>query len=108
MLRDIDHPYAHGNAVYDITFEFSPELVPGAGEGEQPSQKTEAVVGPYDLQYDRPYERMCLLYRCSPLPIKARAVCLPHIITLREYLCPIDCRDAVSSLRAVRTRKSPD
>jgi NAD+ synthase (glutamine-hydrolysing) len=30
--------------------EFSPELVPGNGDGDQPSQKTEAVVGPYELQ----------------------------------------------------------
>jgi NAD+ synthase (glutamine-hydrolysing) len=30
--------------------EFSPELVPGSVDGDQPSQKTEAVVGPYELQ----------------------------------------------------------
>jgi NAD+ synthase (glutamine-hydrolysing) len=30
--------------------EFSPELVPGSDDGEQPSQKTEATVGPYELQ----------------------------------------------------------
>ena len=30
--------------------EFSPELVPGSTDGDQPSQKTEAVVGPYELQ----------------------------------------------------------
>lgn len=30
--------------------EFSPELVPGNGDGDQPSQKTEAVIGPYELQ----------------------------------------------------------
>ena len=30
--------------------EFSPELVPGNGDGDQPSQKTEVVVGPYELQ----------------------------------------------------------
>lgn len=29
--------------------EVSPELVPGANEGDQPSQKTEAVIGPYEL-----------------------------------------------------------
>jgi NAD+ synthase (glutamine-hydrolysing) len=136
MLRDIDHPYAHGQPVYDVTFEnvqagertshlfrlanlhqalvlgtgdlselalgwctygvgdhmshyavnasvpktliqflirwvadtqqlsaeastvlhailateFSPELVPGAVDGDQPSQKTEEIVGPYELQ----------------------------------------------------------
>jgi NAD+ synthase (glutamine-hydrolysing) len=136
MLRDLDHPYAHGEPVYDITFEnvqagertshlfrlanyhramvlgtgdlselalgwstygvgdhmshynvnasvpktliqylirwvadtdqlgeeaslvlraileteVSPELIPGDGNGDQPSQKTEAVVGPYELQ----------------------------------------------------------
>jgi NAD+ synthase (glutamine-hydrolysing) len=30
--------------------EFSPELIPGDGDGDQPSQITEAVVGPYELQ----------------------------------------------------------
>ncbi len=136
MLRDLDHPYAQGEAVYDVTFEnvqagertshlfrlanyhqalvvgtgdlselalgwctygvgdhmahysvnasvpktliqflirwvadtaqlgqeasrvlrdivdteFSPELVPGDRNGDQPSQITEAVVGPYELQ----------------------------------------------------------
>ena len=30
--------------------EFSPELVPGDLNGDQPSQKTEAIVGPYELQ----------------------------------------------------------
>ena len=136
MLRDLDHPYAHGEPVYDVTFEnvqagertshlfrlanyhralvlgtgdlselalgwctygvgdhmshyainasvpktliqflirwvadtaqlgqpasqvlraileteVSPELVPGALDGDQPSQKTEDIVGPYELQ----------------------------------------------------------
>jgi NAD+ synthase (glutamine-hydrolysing) len=30
--------------------EFSPELIPGDPNGEQPTQKTEEVVGPYELQ----------------------------------------------------------
>src|SRR6266478_4494658 len=30
--------------------EFSPELIPGDINGDQPGQKTEAVVGPYELQ----------------------------------------------------------
>jgi NAD+ synthase (glutamine-hydrolysing) len=30
--------------------EFSPELIPGDIDGDQPGQKTEAVVGPYELQ----------------------------------------------------------
>ncbi|HXG52442.1 MAG TPA: NAD(+) synthase [candidate division Zixibacteria bacterium] len=30
--------------------EFSPELVPGDPDGEQPSQRTEEIVGPYELQ----------------------------------------------------------
>jgi NAD+ synthase (glutamine-hydrolysing) len=30
--------------------EFSPELIPGDGAGDQPGQSTEAVVGPYELQ----------------------------------------------------------
>jgi NAD+ synthase (glutamine-hydrolysing) len=36
------------HAILDTAF--SPELVPGDTEGDQPSQKTEAVVGPYELQ----------------------------------------------------------
>jgi NAD+ synthase (glutamine-hydrolysing) len=30
--------------------EFSPELVPGDPDGEQPTQRTEDVIGPYELQ----------------------------------------------------------
>ena len=30
--------------------EFSPELIPGDGNGDQPSQRTETIVGPYELQ----------------------------------------------------------
>jgi NAD+ synthase (glutamine-hydrolysing) len=30
--------------------EFSPELIPGNIDGDQPSQRTEAIVGPYELQ----------------------------------------------------------
>lgn len=30
--------------------EFSPELIPGDPNGEQPSQRTEDVIGPYELQ----------------------------------------------------------
>jgi NAD+ synthase (glutamine-hydrolysing) len=30
--------------------EFSPELIPGDLDGDQPGQRTEAVVGPYELQ----------------------------------------------------------
>jgi NAD+ synthase (glutamine-hydrolysing) len=33
-----------------VATEFSPELVPGETQGNQPSQKTEEVVGPYELQ----------------------------------------------------------
>ncbi len=33
-----------------IETEFSPELIPGDINGDQPGQKTEAVVGPYELQ----------------------------------------------------------
>ena len=33
-----------------VETEFSPELVPGDQNGNQPSQKTEEVVGPYELQ----------------------------------------------------------
>src|SRR5207247_9044207 len=33
-----------------LATEISPELVPGDGDGAQPSQGTEAVIGPYELQ----------------------------------------------------------
>ena len=32
-----------------LATEVSPELVPGDGSGDQPEQKTEAVIGPYEL-----------------------------------------------------------
>ena len=32
-----------------LATEVSPELVPGDGTGDQPNQKTEAVIGPYEL-----------------------------------------------------------
>ena len=32
-----------------LNTEVSPELVPGEGEGDQPSQKTEDLIGPYEL-----------------------------------------------------------
>src|SRR2546427_399559 len=32
-----------------LATEVSPELVPGDGTGDEPSQKTEAVIGPYEL-----------------------------------------------------------
>jgi NAD+ synthase (glutamine-hydrolysing) len=33
-----------------LATEFSPELVPGTGDTDQPAQKTEQIVGPYELQ----------------------------------------------------------
>jgi NAD+ synthase (glutamine-hydrolysing) len=33
-----------------VDTEFSPELIPGDSNGNQPSQRTEAVIGPYELQ----------------------------------------------------------
>jgi NAD+ synthase (glutamine-hydrolysing) len=162
MLRDLDHPYAHGAPVYDITFEnvqagertshlfrlanfhhalvlgtgdlselalgwctygvgdhmshyavnasvpktliqflirwvadtdqlnaqasevlraildteFSPELVPGTVDGDQPSQKTEAVVGPYELQDFTLYYTTRLGY--APPKIAFLAYCAWH------------------------------
>ena len=162
MLRDLDHPYAHGEPVYDVTFEnvqagertshlfrlanlhhalvlgtgdlselalgwctygvgdhmshyavnasvpktliqflirwvadtnqlnpqasvvlraildteFSPELVPGAVDGDQPSQKTEAVVGPYELQDFTLYYTPRLGY--APTKIAFLAYCAWH------------------------------
>jgi NAD+ synthase (glutamine-hydrolysing) len=33
-----------------VNTEFSPELIPGSDEHEQPAQRTEDVIGPYELQ----------------------------------------------------------
>jgi NAD+ synthase (glutamine-hydrolysing) len=33
-----------------LATEFSPELIPGDVDGDQPSQRTETIVGPYELQ----------------------------------------------------------
>src|SRR5207248_322961 len=54
MLKDLGHPFANGEPVYDITFdildtEISPELVP-ADDKSQAIQSTESAVGPYELQ----------------------------------------------------------
>jgi NAD+ synthase (glutamine-hydrolysing) len=162
MLRDLEHPYAHGQPVYDITFEnvqagertshlfrlanlhnalvlgtgdlselalgwctygvgdhmshyavnasvpktliqflirwvadtqqlsapasavlraildteFSPELVPGSVDGDQPSQKTEEVVGPYELQDFTLYYTTRLGY--APTKIAFLAYCAWH------------------------------
>jgi NAD+ synthase (glutamine-hydrolysing) len=162
MLRDLDHPYAHGEPVYDVTFEnvqagertshlfrlanlhnalvlgtgdlselalgwctygvgdhmshyavnasvpktliqflirwvadtnqlnagasvvlraildteFSPELIPGAIDGDQPSQKTEAIVGPYELQDFTLYYTLRLGY--APAKIAFLAYCAWH------------------------------
>jgi len=45
-----------------VDTEFSPELVPGDATGEQPSQITEAVVGPYELQDFNVYYTLRLGY----------------------------------------------
>jgi NAD+ synthase (glutamine-hydrolysing) len=50
-----------------IDTEFSPELVPGDANGGQPSQSTEAVVGPYELQDFNVYYTLRLGY--SPAKI---------------------------------------
>jgi NAD+ synthase (glutamine-hydrolysing) len=162
MLRDLDHPYAHGEPIYDVTFEnvqagertshlfrlanlhnalvlgtgdlselalgwctygvgdhmshyavnasvpktliqflirwvadtnqlnapasvvlraildteFSPELIPGASDGDQPSQKTEAIVGPYELQDFTLYYTLRLGY--APTKIAFLAYCAWH------------------------------
>lgn len=169
MLRDLDHPYAHGEPVYDVTFEnvqagertshlfrlanyhdalvlgtgdlselalgwctygvgdhmshyavnasvpktliqflirwvadtnqlgaaasrvlrdilateFSPELVPGAADSDQPSQRTEAVVGPYELQDFNLYYTTRLGY--EPTKIAFLAYCCWRDRTLGRW-----------------------
>jgi NAD+ synthase (glutamine-hydrolysing) len=57
-----------------LATEISPELVPGDGTGSQPSQATEAVIGPYELQdftlyytlrYGYPPPRVAFLAYCA-------------------------------------------
>ncbi|MEM9705198.1 MAG: NAD(+) synthase [Pseudomonadota bacterium] len=48
--NDIFGPEASAVALRVLDTEISPELVPGEEDADAPSQLTEAVVGPYDLQ----------------------------------------------------------
>jgi NAD+ synthase (glutamine-hydrolysing) len=56
--------------------EFSPELVPGTVDGDQPSQRTEAIVGPYELQDFNLYYTTRLGY--APTKIAFLAYCCWH------------------------------
>jgi len=56
-----------------IETEFSPELIPGDSKGDQPDQKTEAVVGPYELQDFNIYYTTRLGYR--PTKVAFLAYC---------------------------------
>ena len=53
--------------------EVSPELVPGADDDGQPSQRTEEVIGPYEL-HD------FFLYYTTRLGYSARQDCLPGLL----------------------------
>ena len=59
--------------------EFSPELIPGEVDGDQPSQRTEAVVGPYELQDFNLYYTLRLGY-------------LPTKVAFLAYCCWRDHR----------------
>jgi NAD+ synthase (glutamine-hydrolysing) len=56
-----------------LATEISPELVPGAGDGAQPTQGTEAVIGPYELQDFNLYYTLRFGY--SPPKVAFRAWC---------------------------------
>jgi NAD+ synthase (glutamine-hydrolysing) len=47
--------------------EFSPELIPGDPNGEQPTQKTEDVIGPYELQDFNLYHTLRFGYQPSKI-----------------------------------------
>src|SRR4029077_12756625 len=51
--------------------EFSPELVPGDGDGEQPCQRTEDVIGPYELHDFTLYYTTRFGYRPSKIAFLA-------------------------------------
>jgi NAD+ synthase (glutamine-hydrolysing) len=56
-----------------LATEISPELVPGDGDGEQPAQGTEAIIGPYELQDFHLYHT--LRYGFAPPKIAFLAYC---------------------------------
>jgi NAD+ synthase (glutamine-hydrolysing) len=61
-----------------VETEFSPELIPGDGDGDQPGQRTETVVGPYELQDFHLYYTTRLGY-------------LPTTVAFLAYCCWRDC-----------------
>jgi NAD+ synthase (glutamine-hydrolysing) len=59
-----------------VATEISPELIPGDGEGGQPAQATEAVIGPYELQDFHLY--YTLRYGFTPARVAFLAYCAWH------------------------------
>ena len=66
-----------------LATEVSPELVPGDGTGDQPSQKTEAVIGPYELHDFYVYYTTRLGY--APPKVAFLAYCAWHDRTLGRW-----------------------
>lgn len=72
--------------------EFSPELIPGDPDGEQPSQRTEEVIGPYELQDFALYYTIRFGY--SPSKIAFLAYCAWRDRTLGRWPdIPLDRRN---------------
>ena len=86
MLAEMDHPFARGEKVYDVTFEqfddevgvvlqaildteITPELVPT--DGGEPMQSSEAKVGPYALQDFSLYQVLRFGFRPSKIAFLA-------------------------------------
>ncbi len=59
-----------------LATEISPELVPGEPKGSQPTQQTEAVIGPYELQDFNLY--YILRYGYAPTKVAFLAYCAWH------------------------------
>ncbi len=66
-----------------LATEVSPELVPGDGTGDQPGQKTEAVIGPYELHDFYVYYTTRLGY--APPKVAFLAYCAWHDRTLGHW-----------------------
>ncbi|MBS0424725.1 MAG: NAD(+) synthase [Proteobacteria bacterium] len=66
-----------------LNTEISPELIPGATDGSQPAQRTEAVIGPYELQDFNLYYTTRFGY--LPTKIAFLAYCSWHDRTLGRW-----------------------
>jgi len=69
-------PEASQTLLEILETEISPELVPGDGDGDQPAQETEAVIGPFELQDFHLYYTLRFGY--APPKVAFLAYCAWH------------------------------